>query len=205
MSPVRVEGAASRDAFLVLLWTLAEPGDIHTIPPGTLPPGVPGAALLPLALADVDVTVHIAADDDAAALVDLVSTATLAGHVPLEAAAMVVLLDATADKVLALRRGSALAPEDGARVAIRVDTLAAGGADAVAAPGGHPVVTVRLSGPGVPVERTVVVTGLDPAVLGALAEANCGFPAGVDAWLVDGAGRVVGLPRSTQITIEEVS
>ena len=58
--------------------------------------------------------------------------------------------------------------------------------------------TLELSGPGVPGTVGLGVDGVDPAVFGALREANALFPAGIDVWLVDGRGQVAGLPRSVR-------
>lgn len=88
-----------------------------------------------------------------------------------------------------MRRGSSATPELGARLFLAV---AAG-----------PGVGLRVAGPGVPGARRVVVEGTPGEVFVALAEANAGYPAGIDAWLAAGDGSVVGLPRSSRVTIEE--
>jgi alpha-D-ribose 1-methylphosphonate 5-triphosphate synthase subunit PhnH len=58
-----------------------------------------------------------------------------------------------------------------------------------------------VAGPGVPGSRSFGVTGLDTAVLAAIGEANQGYPAGVDTWLVAGDGTVIGLPRSSTLVL----
>jgi alpha-D-ribose 1-methylphosphonate 5-triphosphate synthase subunit PhnH len=47
----------------------------------------------------------------------------------------------------------------------------------------------------------VVVNGLAPEVLFRLDAANRRYPAGLDTWLVDPLGRIVGLPRSVRLDI----
>jgi alpha-D-ribose 1-methylphosphonate 5-triphosphate synthase subunit PhnH len=61
---------------------------------------------------------------------------------------------------------------------------------------------LRLQGPGVPDVRWVAVTGLALGVVEAFTEANAAFPAGIDVWLADRTGRVLGLPRSCTVTVD---
>ncbi len=58
---------------------------------------------------------------------------------------------------------------------------------------GRGSLTIRLSGPGVPEERTLGVEGLDREELEGLRESRTSYPMGVDAYLVDG-GLVARLP-----------
>ncbi len=197
---LRLAGSDAHDAFMVLLHTLAEPGDLGALRPGVLPDDVPAAAVLPLAIADVDVTVHVQGDDELAARI---REATLSPAAPIEDAAIVVLVDARPEHLRAARRGVADAPEAGARVAIAVERLMPLGA-VQAATGSVPEgsTVLRLQGPGVPDVRWVAVTGLALGVVEALTEANDAFPAGIDVWLADRTGRVLGLPRSCTVTVD---
>jgi alpha-D-ribose 1-methylphosphonate 5-triphosphate synthase subunit PhnH len=88
-----------------------------------------------------------------------------------------------------LLTGTALAPEDAARLTIAVDDLDAHGDGAVV-----------LRGPGVPGERRLCVRGLDRKTLLSLGRASGTFPAGIDTWLVTADGRVAAIPRSTTVT-----
>lgn len=197
---LRLTGSDAHDAFMVLLHTLAEPGDLGALRPGALPDDVPAAAVLPLAIADVDVTVHVQGDDD---LADRIREATLSPAASIEDAAVVVLLDARPEHLRAARRGAADAPEAGARIAIAVERLVPLGAVQAATgsvPDGSTV--LRLQGPGVPDIRWVAVTGLATGVLEALGETNAAFPAGIDVWLADRTGRVLGLPRSCTVIVD---
>jgi alpha-D-ribose 1-methylphosphonate 5-triphosphate synthase subunit PhnH len=47
----------------------------------------------------------------------------------------------------------------------------------------------------------VLVEGAGRELFEALSGANSAFPIGIDTWLVDKEGRVVGLPRSTTIEV----
>jgi hypothetical protein len=53
----------------------------------------------------------------------------------------------------------------------------------------------------VPGRRLVGVDGVDAGVFVALSQVNAAFPVGVDAWLLDGDGALVGLPRSAAIRV----
>jgi alpha-D-ribose 1-methylphosphonate 5-triphosphate synthase subunit PhnH len=185
---VALRGEASTAVFRVLLAALAEPGTVQVLPRaiGQLP--VPPALVVPLALADQDCTVTIVGADPGGELARLLCTATSAWWAPLESAGFVVDLGADAGTPVACRRGSALEPERGARLAVAVEGFGGG-------------TEVVLEGPGVPGRRRLRVRGVRPAWFRALAAANRNRPAGVDAWLLSPHGGVVGLPRSTRVTV----
>ncbi len=61
--------------------------------------------------------------------------------------------------------------------------------------------TLRLSGPGIATKRTLLVAGLDRTGLEDLNTVRRPYPLGIDTYLVDAAGRCVGLPRTTRIQI----
>jgi alpha-D-ribose 1-methylphosphonate 5-triphosphate synthase subunit PhnH len=204
-----LSSAASQAVFRVLLDALAGPGRVLALPaPGVVPltlpargpalgpgPGIeppalpalgPGPGIVPLALAVIGTPVAVLGDP---AWQDRICRATGATAAAAPDASLVAVYG-TADPadIRKLRRGSALAPEDGAKVGLACRQLTEGG------PG---EVTVELSGPGVPGRRRLGVDGVGPAVFEALAEANALLPAGIDVWLVDDRGQVAGLPRST--------
>ncbi len=193
----RLDARESQRAFRILLTTLAEPGTVQRLPAELLPvDGMPAALLLPLALGDVGVTVHVGGDRFGWAIA--LADATGSSSVALEDAELVVLLEPDGDQIGRLRRGDALAPERGARLA-----LAVGGLD----PDGRGALSIGFRGPGVPVgggarHRRLGVDGLDPAILEALAGANAAYPAGVDTWLFSADGDVAAIPRSASLTWE---
>ncbi len=202
VADARIDGSLSQQVFDVLLRSLAEPGTIRRLPTDQLP-AAPTVLWLPLAIADVDISVNV--DDDAAgALTSLVRDATAATLTPLDDAAIVVLTGVGDGAVLdRVRVGSALAPEDGARVAIAVegfepsnDSTDDSTADSTAG------VQLHLEGPGVPGTRSITVRGLDPSAAARLGQASGHFPAGFDTWLFSPEGDVVAISRSTTITIE---
>lgn len=185
-----LRGEASTRVFRALLRSLAEPGAVVDLPAGAIPAGVAPALVVPLALADLDSTVAIVGEDPDGPVARLLATATDARWAPVEAASFVV--DDTADPWVPgrSRRGSALEPERGARLSVSVRGF-----------GGHRGTAAWLRGPGVPGSRLLRVDGVRPAWFDALGDTNDGRPAGVDVWLVSDDARVVGIPRSTRITL----
>lgn len=175
----------SQAVFRALLRTLSRPGSVEALPVV----GV-GAAVVPLALADVETTVAV---HDAPGVAERIVRATGAAISPVEDAELVACCGrTTASTVERLSRGSALTPELGAKVGVDCTRLTAGGAGRV---------TLTVSGPGVDGAAVLGVDGLDAGVLQAVAAANVDPPAGIDVWLVDEEGRIAGLPRSCRLEV----
>jgi len=196
----RLTGACSQRAFSVLLDTLARPGSVGSLDAVGLPDGVPPALVLPLALADVEVSVAIVAADDTwqRFVVDVTGARTAP---PDEAAMVVHLTTPDRDAVLALRRGTGESPEGGARLAVAVEAVQAYEA-------GTPVdgaLVLEVSGPGVDGTRRLAVAGLPATVLDAIATANRVFPAGIDTWLVAPDGSIAALSRSTRLALADLT
>ncbi|MEO1063267.1 MAG: phosphonate C-P lyase system protein PhnH [Actinomycetota bacterium] len=195
----RLEGERSQHAFRTLLDSLSRPGTIHRVPEGVIVDGVPPALLLPLAIADVEVSVAVLRSGDHADWGRLLTDATGARLAPMEAAACVTMLvPPTAEDVERLRRGSALAPESAARLAIQVDALS-DGADSI----DGDAVVVELTGPGVDGAATLAISGVAAEVVIAIDQANAGYPAGLDTWFVSTAGDVAAVPRSSRLEVRE--
>jgi alpha-D-ribose 1-methylphosphonate 5-triphosphate synthase subunit PhnH len=89
-----------------------------------------------------------------------------------------------------LKRGTLEDPEDGATAVYAVEEISE------LAP-----LVLRLSGPGIPGERTVRIKGLADAEVEAIRRTRAHYPLGVDVYLVSQAGSVLGLPRSTQVEV----
>jgi alpha-D-ribose 1-methylphosphonate 5-triphosphate synthase subunit PhnH len=190
----RLSPLMSQAVFRVLLESLARPGRVMALP-APVPGGGPGAeagrevgpGVVPLALAVIGSKVAVMGAPSWQARI---CRATGASSADLAEASLVAIYG-TADPraVSRLRRGSAVAPEDGAKVGLACGALTEGG------PG---ETVLELSGPGVPGRTRLGVDGVDREVFDALRAANAMFPAGVDVWLVDERGQVAGLPRSTR-------
>jgi alpha-D-ribose 1-methylphosphonate 5-triphosphate synthase subunit PhnH len=78
-------------------------------------------------------------------------------------------------------------PHRGATLFIEVEALGEGG-------------DLRIEGPGVKGCVRICVEGLPPDWIEARAERCSEYPLGIDVYLVDGAGRLVGLPRTARLT-----
>lgn len=183
---VRLSRDEAREVFRTMLAATGRPGRWYPLP--QLAEVEP--VLLPaLALADLDTGVFVVGDDEHHG--DLLATSTGARLTDdLDRADMVVALTPPgADQVSSLRRGTTAAPELGARLFVAV------GRD------GDPV-DVTVSGPGCTAGRRFTLKGISRASIGAIAEANAEFPAGIDTWFVSPDGGIVAVPRSSTITIE---
>jgi alpha-D-ribose 1-methylphosphonate 5-triphosphate synthase subunit PhnH len=66
-------------------------------------------------------------------------------------------------------------------------------------PGDGGRVWLRLSGPGVPGTRAIIVTGLPAGFAAARRRLVAGFPAGADLLLIAPDGAMAGLPRTTDV------
>ncbi len=189
----RLDGDRSQAAFRCLLEALSRPGSVRRVRGGVLVDGVPPALLLALAIADVEVGVAVLRSDDDADWARLLADATGARIVPIEAAACVTALVApTPEEIDGLRRGTPLAPETAARLAIQVDALTTDDDGPI---------SLALRGPGVDGIARLGVTGVRADVFEAIGAVNTAFPAGIDTWLVSIDGDVAAMPRSTQIEV----
>jgi alpha-D-ribose 1-methylphosphonate 5-triphosphate synthase subunit PhnH len=184
----RLGPLTSQAVFRVLLETLARPGRGLELPAAAGGPGnEPGPGIVPLALAVIGSKVAAVGAPSWQARICRATGASPAD--PAEASLVAIYGAADPELVSRLRRGSATAPEDGAKVGLACGALTEDG------PG---ETTVELSGPGVPGRTRLGVDGVGREVFDALRAANAAFPAGVDVWLVDERGRVAGLPRSAR-------
>lgn len=206
-APALLGTHASQRCFRVFLRTLSRPGEPVALDDLEAVAAGPGA--LPLALADIDTAVAIVGNDEQASQI---CEATRSPLVPVPEAAIVALYAPTADLIGQCRRGSALAPERGAKVAIACNgfdpVLRAGpdqrgddvGSGVAPAPGAGSV-RLSLRGPGVKGSIGLSIRGVSPDVIGAVQEANRQFPEGLDTWFVSCDGNVVGVPRSNVIEV----
>jgi len=173
--------------FRAVLDALSRPGTPHRLPPAARD-RVPAALLPALALADLTTPVCVLGEVPSGHWQDALVTITSAPVVPLRKARLVAALrPVTPAELLAVARGTAAAPEDGALL-----TAAVSGVDSGGAP-------LRLTGPGVAGTRLIAPGGLPAGWLAARDEAVAGFPAGIDLLLVGPDGRVLAIPRSSRV------
>jgi alpha-D-ribose 1-methylphosphonate 5-triphosphate synthase subunit PhnH len=203
--------------FRAALDALSRPGRVSRLPVAAQDtPGNPWAAALLLTLLDHETTLWVAPPLVVAGVDAYLRQRSGAGQAPLEAAgfalaevgpapAAVATLD-LGELIARLRRGTLAYPDEGATLVLSVPALAGEGAGHEGGVDGQdrkdeegPVLI--LSGPGVPggEARTLRVPGLPPTFAAARAGAVRDYPAGIDLFLVDGDGRLAGLPRSTHV------
>ena len=205
----------SQQVFRAALDALARPGTVHRLPVGHGDDHAdrPPAALLPLlALADLTTPACVLADGtDGPEWADVVRAMTSAPASALAQASLVAALrPVTEGELASLLTGSAAAPEDGALACLSVAGIRpvpdhgnpAGGAPGEGAPGGADDRLLRLSGPGVPGARQLVVAGLPPGFAATRRDLIRDFPAGTDLLLITVSGDITGLPRTTLVDEE---
>ena len=101
--------------------------------------------------------------------------------------AMFVLCDGSGKPDFEPALGSLESPEEGATLVIRVESLGEGE-------------EIDLSGPGIPGDRTLAVTGLDDGWIEARSSWVAAFPLGVD-WILADDENFIALPRTTRINM----
>lgn len=177
----------SQHVFRSCLDALAHPGRVVPLPTGALPPDASSAVLPMLALTDL--MTPIAGLDDGDSPLHQVAIATGAPVVPTAQARWVLATSGTAvRRFRELSTGTALHPEHGAVVCLRVDGFDAGQA-------------LRLRGPGVDGHLDLRVRGLPDGFLAARDELIENPPCGVDFLLIAGS-EVTAIPRTTNLTTQ---
>jgi alpha-D-ribose 1-methylphosphonate 5-triphosphate synthase subunit PhnH len=83
-------------------------------------------------------------------------------------------------------------PDDSATLIVQVPTLDQETANDL---------TISIEGPGIPGRRVVKLSGISAELLAARDRVNAHYPLGIDLIVIDQEGRIIGLPRTTQITI----
>jgi len=206
--PAALTPGGAQAVFRATLDALARPGTVKRLPAATGEPlaGRVPAVLLPLlALADLSTPACVVSDEEGA-WDEIVRVGTNAPRTVLSDARLVAALRPLAfDELAGLRTGTAVAPEDGALACLAVAGIAiVDGADGIASSSDGARLLLRLSGPGVPGTRAVIVTGLPAGFAAARRRLVAGFPAGADLLLIAPDGAVTGLPRTTVVSEEAV-
>lgn len=176
----------SQRVFRCALQATAHPGKLFTLPPvGNAPPW----EALALALLDHEVTFRVVGGE-AREVEERLARVTGSRDVsPEEAEFALISGGDSGGGILKLSRGDLEHPERGATAIYTVERLGTGS------------ITLQLSGPGISDKRTLAVEGLSVSEVEAIRETRADYPLGVDVYLVDGAGQLAGLPRSTGLEI----
>lgn len=186
--------ADSQATFRVVLDAMARPGSVGILPATDSRCPLPGGralATVALTLLDHEVTFAIVpglgeAAEDFARYLAATTGGRLAG---IDEADYVFARGPLARGVLAsMKRGSLAFPDEGGTLLLLVADFETGEG-----------VVASLTGPGIPGDRTLTLVGLRAENLAERRAANAEMPRGVDLLLVDPTGRVLCLPRTTQI------
>lgn len=183
----------AQGAFRAILAALSEPGIARDLPVALTPPAglAPATAIALLTLTDFETPVYL---PEALRTGEAGQWLRFHAGAPIvaapEAAHFAVLDGAGAAPLLsAFNPGHDQYPDRSTTLFVQCESLAGG-------PG------VTLAGPGIPGERSIAPKGLRPGFWRE-AEANAAlYPLGVDCLFCAG-GSVLGLPRSTRITLTE--
>lgn len=173
----------SQRVFRRLLEATARPGVLIALPPASAEPET--AVLRALLDHEVSFGVVGGAEEEAEGI--RLTTGARGG--PARRADFVLVRGGdSGGEVAKMKRGTLWEPHLGATAIYAVGRLSARGP-----------VTLALSGPGVEGSRTLGVDGLAASEVGCILESRADYPMGVDVYLVDGAGLVGALPRSTRV------
>jgi alpha-D-ribose 1-methylphosphonate 5-triphosphate synthase subunit PhnH len=174
-----------------MLDAMARPGKVCPLPALRLHPAQglsPYAAGLTFTLLDSETGFAVVPDN--AAWQHYVSLNT--GAVPRPVAVAEFIIANACEQlpqITAARRGSLLSPEQGSTLILMVERLAESG----------PGLRLSLTGPGVNGRARLAVAGLQPLNLEYVSGLNQEYPLGVDLFLVDAAGNLAAVPRSTAL------
>jgi len=174
----------TRDCFRALVDAMSRPGTVQE------QPTTPADHAVLATLVDHEVTCHT---HDERLRTALENEGRFTEAEP-EAADIVHTTGRSEGALESYTRGSLKEPSDGATVVYRVAGLSTD------PPDGAGWTTLRLSGPGVPGERTLAVDGLPAAEASELAAAQAAYPRGVDAVLAT-ESRIAAVPRSVDMEV----
>jgi len=184
----------SQATFRALLDCMARPGTVGELPRAdyaAAPPAFcPPALSILKTLVDHRVSFSVAGGSDLPDWIEYLRLNLSAPFRDPDAADYVLFEGSTYhDDFGRLKVGSLEFPESSATAVLFVGALDRPGLD------------LSLTGPGVRDRETLAVRGLDPRYVQARARANQLFPLGIDLLLVDSAGRVAGLPRTSRVEV----
>lgn len=184
----------SQSIFRVLLATLGSPGEIHRLPNDLVARSLPALAPL-MALVSHD-TPFAVSGDESEVLAHGLARATFGRSASLADAAYVALLAGDLPDMADIRCGSDLRPDLACQVSMAVD--------GVLHPSTPAEATLAIRGPGVRGERFVRIAAEHSELLRVrtvLSARRERPPIGFDVWLVDATGAVVGIPRTSVLTL----
>lgn len=178
----------SQRIFRAVLSALASPGTVVPLPVRDEDAPIEGWATAILrTLCDHETRVAIELEAGSAELLRHLQQRVGVVSAPVERAEFFLSAASTCtpEWITRLPRGSLAYPDRGATAILLVDALGIG------------ALRLALRGPGCRPGATLVVQGLPWSVLAARAAAVASYPCGIDMLIVDAAGQVAAIPRST--------
>lgn len=176
----------SQRTFRVLLEALSRPGKVMRLPENRDPAEAVARTLL-----DGEVSLLVSGEG-AGTVGGRLFQATGSRPAPVEEADFALFLDGSSGGAIGkMKTGTLEAPEDGATAVYLVRSLSPEGGE----------LTLELDGPGVRGTQRLGVSGFSAEEIVEIRASRAAYPLGVDVYLVDGDGHVVGLPRSTRIGV----
>lgn len=191
---------ASQQIFRRVLDALALPGQIQHLDAhpaldiaafGRQPHLIWPATVL-LMLVDHEVSLAVANVAGGDALESIVRRRTRVAVDPVETADTITCDGAALSPQLVtnLKRGSLEYPDDGATLLLLVEDITT-----------SDLPPATLTGPGIDGSIRMALPGFTPETLAAREEAVATYPMGIDILILDRAGHLIGLPRTTVVTI----
>jgi alpha-D-ribose 1-methylphosphonate 5-triphosphate synthase subunit PhnH len=185
-------------AFRRLLQAMSRPGSVYVLPPMSAAGREPWGAMLLLleSLLDQEVSFAVIGGNGSEELQSLIAGRTRCRSADVGQADFLIVADGdSADEVLRAKRGTLQYPDTSATIVFGVQSLL------FTEDRQH---IIALTGPGIRGEALLgPVKGLGSREMEHLKELNSDFPLGVDAVFIDTVGRILCIPRSTNIRIME--
>ena len=186
----------TQQLFRIALDSTAHPGRIAQLPAIAVKSGkaeYDSFDALLYTLLDHETSFSVIGTEVREEFIDKIYRLTKSRYTDIEQADYVVISGGSSGRMLEhVRRGDLEFPDKGATVFYRVENL--GGPDGIR-------LTVR--GPGVKNQAALQVSGADPEDLAMLNLINSEFPLGIDIICVDRSMKIVCIPRSSNVTIEQ--
>jgi alpha-D-ribose 1-methylphosphonate 5-triphosphate synthase subunit PhnH len=189
---------SDQQTFRTVLTALANPGQIERLAnqsrsDAPMLNGNRFTASLLMALLDHEVSFSVEPGPDAGVFAAYILKRTRCPIVSTDRAAFVVADHSKLDPQLPLElhTGSFDYPDDAATLIVQTPALDQKTGD----------LTLALEGPGVPGRRVIKLSGVSAEFFAARDRANAHYPIGIDLLFIDQEGRIIALPRTTQVTI----
>lgn len=184
--------------FRCLLESMSRPGRLCTLPFSPADVQAPWAALLLVleSLLDQEVTFAVIGGNGSGDLEERIAERTRCSVAAVGLADYIIAAaDCGSGEILQAKRGSLQYPDTSATIIFPVQ--------AIPSQESRPPV-IALAGPGIRGEILLgPIKGFDFRQIEYLKGLNSEFPLGVDTILVDGGGRILSIPRSTNLRIRE--